>query len=239
MIPSSAALPVVFGERPQVQQLGQRRVADQEPPSERRSEGQPGYLAESLLHLHHHRARITGIQPTLTDISPTGILPTVIPPTVIQAMDTQPIHSPAMNIQATQVLRGTPLHRSMDTRADLGSRITPFPPVTDTPATRNIPLTSARRATNTQPMKGTPLTQAHRAIDHRAIWDPPVTLVSSPTAIRTARFILPTRVPVMDLPRMDTPPIALPRTGRLGLGMAWSPLAEFVLSKPLPPLGAK
>jgi len=119
MIPSSAALPVVFGERPQVQQLGQRRVADQEPPSERRSEGQPGYLAESLLHLHHHRARIT------------GILPTAIPPTVIQAMDTQPIHSPAMNIQATQVLRVTPLHRSMDTRADLGSRITPFPPVTD------------------------------------------------------------------------------------------------------------
>src|SRR6516162_2661225 len=54
--------------------LGERRVAGREPPSELRSEGQPGYSGGSLLHLHLHRAPITATQPTdipLTDIRAT------------------------------------------------------------------------------------------------------------------------------------------------------------------------
>ena len=196
MIPSSAALPVVFGERPQVQQLGQRRVADQEPPSERRSEGQPGYLAESLLHLHHHRARITGIQPTLTDISPTGILPTAIPPTVIQAMDTQPIHSPAMNIQATQVLRVTPLHRSLDTRADLRRRVTLLLLATDTPAIRNIPLSPVHQPMGTKATQDTPATPVLRAMVSRAAWNSRATSVLPAMNREPTWSTHPTQVPL-------------------------------------------
>jgi hypothetical protein len=38
-------------------------VAGREPPSEQRSERQPGYLGESLVHLHLHRAPISATQP--------------------------------------------------------------------------------------------------------------------------------------------------------------------------------
>jgi hypothetical protein len=78
----------------------QRQVADREPPSEQRSEGQPGYLGESLLHLHHHRAPISGTQST------------DIPPTDIRAM-----HSRATDIRASWDTRYTPVLRGMDTRA--------------------------------------------------------------------------------------------------------------------------
>jgi hypothetical protein len=66
MIPFSAALAGAFWERLLVQRLEQRRVAGREPPLEQRSEGQPGYLGESLVHLHLHRAPISATQPTAT-----------------------------------------------------------------------------------------------------------------------------------------------------------------------------
>src|ERR1700761_7374341 len=53
MIPSSAALPVVFGERLLVLRSEQRQVVGQEPPLEQQSEGQPGYLEGSLVLLCH------------------------------------------------------------------------------------------------------------------------------------------------------------------------------------------
>ena len=136
----------------------------------------------------------------------TGIQVTVIPP-----IDIHPLRSPAMDIQATQVLRVTPVPRPTHTRADLVSRVIPLPP--DIRASRNIPSTSVRRTTNTKPMKVTLLAQVRRVMDQRAIWEAPLTLVPSLTDIRTARFILPTRVPVMDLLPMDTPAIAPRRTG--------------------------
>ena len=67
--------------------LEQRRVVGREPPSEQRSEGQPGYLGESLLHLHPHRAPISATHPT--DIRATHS----------RAMDTPPIR--AMGIRLT------------------------------------------------------------------------------------------------------------------------------------------
>jgi hypothetical protein len=224
MIPSSAALPVVFGGRLLVLPLERRQAAGREPRSEQRSEGQPEYSGVSRLHLRHHRALTTGTPPTVTDIRLTVIHPTGIEPT----------RHPAMDIRDTSVLLHMLVSRAMDTRADLNTRITPLLPATAIPATRNIPLTSVRPATNTKPMKVIPLTHVRRAMDRRAIWDGPFTLVSSLTGIRTARFILPTRVPVMDLPRMDTLAIAPQRTGRLGLGMLSSLLAEVSSSsKPL------
>ena len=43
---------MVFGERPLALPSEQRQVVGQEPRLERRSEGLPGYLVGSLLHLH-------------------------------------------------------------------------------------------------------------------------------------------------------------------------------------------
>jgi len=89
--------------------LEQRRVAGREPPSEQRSEGQPGYLGESLPHLHPHRAPITATQPT------------DIPPTVIQATHSrvtgiQATNSRAMGIRAIRDTPPTPVLRAMDTQ---------------------------------------------------------------------------------------------------------------------------
>src|SRR5216683_6704076 len=100
MIPSNAALVGAYWERLLVLRLEQRRVAGREPPSEQRSEGQPGYLGVSLLHLYRHRAPITATQPTdipLTDIRAT--------------------HSRAMDILATRDTPLTPVPQVMDTRA--------------------------------------------------------------------------------------------------------------------------
>jgi hypothetical protein len=103
----------------------------------------------------------------------------------------------------------------------------------DTKATGDIPfipgdilLTLVRRAMNIRAMLATPLPPVRETMDHSAIWDALLTLVSSLTGIRTARFILPTRVPVMTIPRMDTLAIAPRRTGRLGPAMVSSLLAE-------------
>jgi hypothetical protein len=55
MILFNAASAGAYWERLPALPLEERRLADQEPPLEQRSEGQPGYLGESLLHLHSHR----------------------------------------------------------------------------------------------------------------------------------------------------------------------------------------
>src|SRR6516162_4999530 len=59
MIRFNAASAGAYWERLLALPLGERRVAGREPPSELRSEGQPGYSGGSLLHLHLHRAPIT------------------------------------------------------------------------------------------------------------------------------------------------------------------------------------
>jgi hypothetical protein len=95
--------------------LGRQPGEGREPLSEQRSEGQPGYLEESLLHLHPHRAPITATQPTdilLTDIRAT--------------------HSRAMDIPPTRALG----IRVMDTLPTQDTRLT------DTPTTRHIALTN-------------------------------------------------------------------------------------------------
>src|ERR1700730_18219444 len=95
MILSNAVLVGAFWERLLVLRLEQRQVAGREQPSEQRSEGQPGYLGESLLHLHPHRAPITATQPT--DIPLTG--------------------SRAMDIRVTRDTPLTPVLRGIDIRA--------------------------------------------------------------------------------------------------------------------------
>jgi hypothetical protein len=76
--------------------LEQRRVAGLEPPSERRSVEQPGYLVVSLLHLRRHRAPITvtrlmGMPTQATDLLLIGILLTDIRATHQWPTDTQAI----------------------------------------------------------------------------------------------------------------------------------------------------
>src|ERR1700730_8978893 len=164
MIPFNAGLAGAYWGRHLVLRLEQRRVAGREPPSEHRSEGQPGYLGESLLHLHRHRAPITATQPTdllLTDIRAT--------------------RSRAMDTQATRDIPLTPVLRAMDTQA-----------------TRDSPLTPPLRAMDTQATRDSPLPPPLRAMDTRA-----------------ARPILPTPVPVTDIPWLAISAIAPRRTGRL------------------------
>src|ERR1700730_16370005 len=117
MILSNAVLVGAFWERLLVLRLEQRQVAGREQPSERRSEGQPGYLGESLLHLHPHRAPITATQPT--DIPLTDIRATL---------------SPAMDIQATREALPTPVPPAMDTQATRNAPVTPAPQAMDTQA---------------------------------------------------------------------------------------------------------
>src|ERR1700720_50004 len=105
MIRSSAALVGAYWVRLLVLRLEQRRVVGREPRSERRSEGQPGYSGESLVHLHLHRAPISATQPTAT--RRTDLLRTNIRATP----------SPAMAIRATRETPLTPVLRAMDTQA--------------------------------------------------------------------------------------------------------------------------
>src|SRR6266446_797385 len=124
MILFNAALVAGYWERLLVLPLEQRRVAGREPPSEQRSEGQPGYLGESLLHLHPHRAPITATQPM-----------------DIPLMDIRATRSRAMDTQATRDTPLTPVLRAMDTQVIRGSQVTPPTPVLramDTRAARPI-----------------------------------------------------------------------------------------------------
>jgi hypothetical protein len=133
MILFNAAWVGAYWERLRVRLSEQRRVAGREPPSARRSEGQPGYSEELRVHLHPHPAPISATQPTdllLTDIRATrsramDILATRDTPLtpVLRAMDTQVIRvgpvtllHRAMDIQATRDTPPTLGLRDMDTR---------------------------------------------------------------------------------------------------------------------------
>ena len=156
--------------------------------------------------------------------------------------------SPATGIPATRNIPLTSIRRAMNTKGPIRvilltqvRRATNTKPIkvtllsqvrramnTKVPI-KVIPLSQVRRATITNPIKVILLSQTLQAMDYRAIWDALLTLKSSLTVIRTARFILPTLVPAMDLLRTDTPVIAHPRTGLLGSGMVRSLPAEFPL----------
>jgi hypothetical protein len=94
MILFNAASAGAYWERLLALPLGERRVAGREPPSELRSEGQPGYSVGSLLHLHLHRAPITATQPTATQL-------TDIPLTDIRATHSRAMGIPVMDTLAT------------------------------------------------------------------------------------------------------------------------------------------
>jgi hypothetical protein len=120
-----------------VLRLEQRRVAGREPPSEQRSEGQPGYLGESLLHLHPHRAPISATQPT--DLLVTGIRATRSRAMDIRATRDTPLTPVlrATHTQATRVAPLTPVLRGMDCRATRDTPPTPVPRPMDTRAARH------------------------------------------------------------------------------------------------------
>jgi hypothetical protein len=197
MILFNAALVVAYWERLLVRPLERRRVAGRERPSEQRSEGQPGYSGESLVHLHLHRAPISATQPTAT--RRTDLLRT----------DIRATPSPAMAIRATRETPLTPVLRAMDTKATRDSQLTP-PRVTDRQAIRDTPPTPDPRPLRRQATQDSPLTPVLRAMD-----------------IRTHRPILRTPVPVSEIRSLAIPAIALRRTCLLGQSTGLSLLAEF------------
>src|SRR5580704_10483663 len=100
MIPFNAASVGEYWERLLVLPLERRRVAGREPPSEQRSEGQPGYLGESQVHHLRHPAPISATQ--LTDIRPTVIRAT-------RAIDSRVTRDtpliPVLRVMGTQAIR--------------------------------------------------------------------------------------------------------------------------------------
>src|SRR5215472_10114874 len=145
MIRSNGVLVEEYWEPLLVLRSEQRQVAGLEQPSEQQLEGRRGYSGGSRRHLRRHRALIMGTHSS-------DLPPTAIRRTDTQPMDTEPTRRPAMDIQATQVLRVTPVPRPIVTRVVLGSLI-PLPPATNTP-----------------------ITLVRRAMDHRAIWYTQLTL---------------------------------------------------------------
>src|ERR1700731_4142396 len=140
MILFNAAWVGAYWERHLVLRLEQRRVAGREPPSEQRSEGQPGYLGESLLHLHPHRAPISATQPT-------GLLATGIRATRSRAMDIRATRDTpltpllrATHTQATRVAPLTPVLRGMNCRATRDTPPTPVPPMDTRAARHTLPV---------------------------------------------------------------------------------------------------
>ena len=176
--------------------LEQRQVAGREPRSEQRSAGQPGYLGESLLHLHPHRAPITATQPT-------DLLVTDIRATRSRAMDTQ----------ATRDIPLTPVLRAMDTQATQDSPPTP-PRVTDRQAIRDFPPIPDPRPLRRQATRDGQLTQVVRAMDIRArrpILPTPVPVTEIPSPVipaialwRTGRLGPSTRSSLLAEFRPDT-----------------------------------
>jgi hypothetical protein len=170
-------------------------------------------LEESRVHLHRHRALITATQPTDIPATRSRAMGTQAPrdtsPTpVLRAMDIRATRSPAMDIRATRETPLTPLLRAMDTQAIQDSPVTP-PRATDRQATRDIP-TPDLRSLRRQATRDSPLTPVVRAMDFRA-----------------RRPILPTPVPVTEIPSLAIPAIALRRTGCLEPSTPSSLLAEF------------
>jgi hypothetical protein len=162
MIPSSAALPVVFGERLLVLRSEQRQVVGQEPPLEQQSEGQPGYSEGSLVRLHRHRALIMATQPM-------GTLLTAILVTVIRRTDIRPIHHRGIDIQVIPVLPVTPVPRPTDIKVRPGT-----PPIQALwpmvhQAARNSRATLVRPAMNRRPMWNTRPTPVPLAMGSRGL----------------------------------------------------------------------
>src|SRR5580704_13083093 len=137
MIPFNADLAGAYWGRDLVLRLEQRRVAGREPPSEQRSEGQPGYLGELLLHLHPHRAPISATQPT--DLLVTGIRATRSKAMDIRATRDTPLTPVlrATHTQATRVAPLTPVLRGMNCRATRDTPPTPVPRPMDTRTARH------------------------------------------------------------------------------------------------------
>ena len=198
-IPSSAVLPVGFGERLPVLRLERQRVAGQEPPWERRSEGQPEFLEVSRALLHLHRAPITATQPMDIFLAP-GIRVTVIPP-----IDTHPTRRPATDIQVIPVLPVTPVPRPMDTRETRDTPVIPLRRAMDTKAAKETPLTPVPRPMNTMAMRVTRPTRlaiSPKATEHtrptlvppametRGIWEKPRCRRLQAMNIRTRRLPL-------------------------------------------------
>ena len=132
MILSNAALVGAYWERLLVLPLEQRRVAGREPPSEQRSEGQPGYSEELRVHLRRHRAPITATRPT--DLLRYGY------PGYAQ---------PGYGYPGYSDTPPTPVLRAMDTQATRDSPLTP-PRVTDRQTTRDTLPTPGLRAMDIQ-----------------------------------------------------------------------------------------
>jgi hypothetical protein len=161
--PVQRGLGGAYWERPLERPLGQRRVAGREPPSEQRSAGQPGYLGESLVHLHRHRAPITAIRPTdllLTDI--------------------RDMHNRVMDIQATPHSPPTRALRAMDRQATPDIPPTRAPRPMDRQATRDTLPTPVLRAMDRQATRDTPLTPDPRPMDTRADRHTPVPVMGIP-----------------------------------------------------------
>ena len=127
MIPFNAALAGEYWEPLLVLPSEQQRVAGREPRSEQRSVEQPGYLGESLLRLHCHRAPITATRHTGT---------------ATQATDIPPIDIPLMDIRVTD-------SRATDTQAIRDTPLIPVPQAMDTQAAQDIPPTLVLRVMDT------------------------------------------------------------------------------------------
>jgi hypothetical protein len=141
MIPFNAALVGAYWEPLLVLPLEQRRVAGREPPSEQRSEGQPGYLGESQVHHLRHPAPITATQPT-----------------DIPAPDIQATRSRAMGTQATRDTPPIPVLRAMDIRATRDTPLTPVLRIMNTQATQDGPPTPCLRDMDTRTARSILLT---------------------------------------------------------------------------------
>jgi hypothetical protein len=85
-----------------------------------------------------------------------------------------------------------------------------------TQATRDIPLTPVLRAMDIQATRDSPLTPDPRPMDTQATRDIPSTPVPRPMDTRADRYTLPIPVPVMAIPWLAIPAIALRKGGLLG-----------------------
>ena len=201
MIPSSAALPVAFGEQPPVLRSGQRQGADQEPPSARLSEGRPGYLVGSRLHRHRHPAPIAATPPT--DLRVTAILLMVI-----QAMDIRPIHHRGMDTQVIPVLPVTPVPRAMDTMGMRDTQLIPVPRPMNIMVMRGTPLRLLHRITDTKAKGDILLRLDPRPTNTTATRDTPLILRQAmDTKATGAILLIPVRQPLNTMGMRDTPPI--------------------------------
>src|ERR1700745_543300 len=91
----------------------------------------------------------------------------------------------------------------------------------------DTPLTPVLRGMDTQAIRDSPPTPVPRPMDIQTTWDAPPIPVLRAMDTRARCPILPTPVPIMGIPWLVIPAIALPRTGRLGPSTLSSPLAEF------------